>query len=69
MMSFFLYTCLTLISFISARSIPFDRSFINQDHEATKYSKLINSSFVNMFISLAIDEIVCSFQWFFLNMF
>ncbi|KAL5143174.1 putative starch synthase 4, chloroplastic/amyloplastic [Glycine soja] len=41
----------------SNRSIPFDRSFINQDHEATKYSKLINSSFVNMFISLAIDEI------------
>ncbi|KHN04886.1 Glycogen synthase [Glycine soja] len=57
LMNFFLYTCLTLISFISARSIPFDRSFINQDHEATKYSELINSSFVNMSISLAIDEI------------
>ncbi|KAG5067801.1 hypothetical protein JHK85_000178 [Glycine max] len=41
----------------SNRSIPFDRSFINQDHEATKYSELINSSFVNMSISLAIDEI------------
>ncbi|KAK7407167.1 hypothetical protein VNO78_08852 [Psophocarpus tetragonolobus] len=39
------------------RSIPFDRSVINQDDEATKYSKLINSSFGNMSLSLAIDEI------------
>lgn len=39
------------------RAIPFDRNFINQDNEATKYSKLINSTFGNMSLSLAIDEI------------
>ncbi|TKY70003.1 starch synthase 4 [Spatholobus suberectus] len=41
----------------SKRAIPFDTSFINQDREATKYSKLINSTFGNMSLSLAIDEI------------
>ncbi|XP_061336863.1 probable starch synthase 4, chloroplastic/amyloplastic [Gastrolobium bilobum] len=39
------------------RAIPFDRNFINQDHEATKYSQLIKSTFGNMSLSLAIDEI------------
>ncbi|XP_027908570.1 probable starch synthase 4, chloroplastic/amyloplastic isoform X1 [Vigna unguiculata] len=39
------------------RVIPFERNFINQDHEATMYSKLINSSFINMSLSLAVDEI------------
>ncbi|KAL2348961.1 hypothetical protein Fmac_002961 [Flemingia macrophylla] len=34
-----------------------NRSFINQDYEATKYSKLINSTFGNMSLSIAIDEI------------
>ncbi|KAL9328511.1 hypothetical protein ACSQ67_003514 [Phaseolus vulgaris] len=39
------------------RVIPFERNFINQDHEATMYSKLINSSFLNMSLRLAVDEI------------
>ncbi|KAK7252473.1 hypothetical protein RIF29_36435 [Crotalaria pallida] len=41
----------------TSRAILFDRNFINQDHEATKYSRLINSNFGNMSLSLAIDEI------------
>ncbi|RDY02445.1 putative starch synthase 4, chloroplastic/amyloplastic, partial [Mucuna pruriens] len=41
----------------SNRAIPFDRSFINQDNGATNYSKLINSTFGNMSLSLATDEI------------
>ncbi|XP_014521359.1 probable starch synthase 4, chloroplastic/amyloplastic isoform X2 [Vigna radiata var. radiata] len=39
------------------RVIPFERNFTNQDHEATMYSKLINSSFLNMSLGLAVDEI------------
>ncbi|KAK2373989.1 UDP-Glycosyltransferase superfamily protein [Trifolium repens] len=39
------------------RVIPFDRNFIHHDQEATKYSKLINNTFGNMSLSLAIDEI------------
>ncbi|MED6205458.1 hypothetical protein PIB30_118460 [Stylosanthes scabra] len=33
------------------------RNFMNHDQEATKYSQLINSTFGNMSLSLAIDEI------------
>ncbi|XP_052725754.1 probable starch synthase 4, chloroplastic/amyloplastic isoform X2 [Vigna angularis] len=39
------------------RVIPFERNFTNQDHEATMYSKLINSSFLNISLGLAVDEI------------
>lgn len=42
-------------------AVPFDRNFINHDHEATMYSQLINSNFRNMSLSLAIDEIVSNF--------
>ncbi|KAK7307294.1 hypothetical protein VNO77_40223 [Canavalia gladiata] len=41
----------------ATRVIPFDRNFINHDHEATNYSRLINTTFGNMSLSLAIDEI------------
>ncbi|XP_027360743.1 probable starch synthase 4, chloroplastic/amyloplastic isoform X3 [Abrus precatorius] len=34
-----------------------NRNFLNHDHEATMYSRLINSTFGNMSINLAIDEI------------
>ncbi|KAF7829238.1 putative starch synthase 4, chloroplastic/amyloplastic isoform X1 [Senna tora] len=34
------------------------RNFINRDHETTKYSQFINSTFGNISLSLAIDEIV-----------
>ncbi|PNY06287.1 hypothetical protein L195_g002750 [Trifolium pratense] len=39
------------------RVISFDRNFIHHDQEATKYSKLINNTFGNMSLDLAIDEI------------
>ncbi|XP_058777444.1 probable starch synthase 4, chloroplastic/amyloplastic [Vicia villosa] len=39
------------------RMIPFDRNFMNHDQEATKYSKIINNTFENMSLGLAIDEI------------
>lgn len=50
---------ITLASFIFCRVIPFDRNFMNHDQEATKYSKIINNTFENMSLVLAIDEIVC----------
>ncbi|XP_020978402.1 probable starch synthase 4, chloroplastic/amyloplastic isoform X1 [Arachis ipaensis] len=34
-----------------------NRNFMNHDQEATKYSQLINSSFGNMSLSFAVDEI------------
>ncbi|RHN54858.1 putative starch synthase [Medicago truncatula] len=34
-----------------------NRNFINHDQEATKYSKLINNTFGNMSLGLAIDEL------------
>ncbi|KAL1315730.1 hypothetical protein AAHE18_15G006700 [Arachis hypogaea] len=39
------------------RAILFDRNFIHHDQEATKYSQLINSTFGNMSLNLAVDEI------------
>ncbi|CAK8540379.1 unnamed protein product [Lathyrus sativus] len=39
------------------RVIPFDRNLMNHDQETTKYSKIINNTFGNMSLGLAIDEI------------
>ncbi|KAI5438002.1 hypothetical protein KIW84_023942, partial [Lathyrus oleraceus] len=39
------------------RVIPFDRNLMNHDQEATKYSKIINNTFGNISLGLAIDEI------------
>lgn len=46
--------------YMSLLAISSNRNFVEHDYETTNFSRFISSTFGNMSISQALDEIVCN---------